>query len=236
MGISLIIGDCGSGKSVEGARMCAKYMKKGYKVYSNLYLQGAYKFDLSDLMNYDFGENSVLFIDEAASHGLGSRGSMYKNTITTNIVEFMTMYRHYKVKEIIIVSPSFADVIPVVRDNATNIIVVKKSIFNLLGFNKIRRIWKKVDIKEGEPKMVYDFIFLSTRLHFRQHIFKLYDSYTRKELNKKEFIAWYQEDINNVVNEENEEKLSLIEKIFKKKYKVDKEVIEDIEEDRISEV
>ena len=110
MGISLIIGDCGSGKSVEGARMCAKYMKKGYKVYSNLYLQGAYKFDLSDLMNYDFGENSVLFIDEAASHGLGSRGSMYKNTITTNIVEFMTMYRHYKVKEIIIVSPSFADV------------------------------------------------------------------------------------------------------------------------------
>lgn len=190
MGISLIIGDCGSGKSVHGAKMCVNYMKKGYNVYSNLYLQGAKKFELTDLMNYDFGEDSVIFIDEAASHGLGSRGSMYKNSITTNIVEFMTMYRHYRVKEIIVVSPSFSDVIPVVRDNATNIIVVKKSIFNLLGFNKTKRIWKYVDIKEGEPKMSYDFVFLSTRLHYRKNIFKYYDSYTRRDLNVKEFEEW----------------------------------------------
>lgn len=190
MGISLIIGDCGSGKSVQGAKICVDYMKKGFTVYSNLYLQGAKKIELTDLMEYELGENAVLFLDEAASHGLGSRGSMYKNSTTQNIVEFMTMYRHYKIKEIIIVSPSFSDVIPVIRDNATNIIVVKKSIFNLFGFNKTKKIWKKVDIKEGEPKMVYDFLFMSTRLHYRKHIFKYYDSYTRKELKEKEFENW----------------------------------------------
>ncbi len=190
MGISLIIGDCGAGKSVQGAKMCIKYLNKGYNVYSNLYLQGAKKLELTDLMQYEFGENAVIFIDEAASHGLGSRGSMYKNSITSNIVEFMTMYRHYKVKEIIIVSPSFNDVIPVVRDNATNIIVVKKSIFNILGFNKTKNILKYVSIKEGEPKMVFDFVPFSTRLHYRRNVFKYYDSYTRKDLQEKVFEYW----------------------------------------------
>lgn len=190
MGVNLIIGDCGAGKSVQGVLFCNQLIKKGYKVYSNLYFKGAYQFELDDIMNYDFGPDSVIFFDEAASHGLGSRGSMYKSSVTKNVVEFFTMYRHYDVREIFVVSPSFSDVIPVVRDNATNIFVVKKSIFNLLGFNKYKRIHKYLDIKEGEPQMHYDFVPFSTRFSFRKSAFEMFDSYTKKPLEKKEFKLW----------------------------------------------
>lgn len=190
MSVNLIIGDCGSGKSLQGALFCKKLMSQGFKVYSNLYLKGGYKLELDDLMNYDLGSDSVIFFDEAASHGLGSRGSMYKKSITSDIVEFFTMYRHYNVKEIFVVSPSFADVIPVIRDNATNIFVTKKSIFNLIGLNKYKRIRKFLDIKEGEPKMSYDFIPFSTRFSLRKNAYEMYDTYTKKELDKKEFDMW----------------------------------------------
>lgn len=190
MGVNLIIGDCGSGKSLQGALFCKKYIDKGFKVYSNLYLKGAYKLELKDLMKYDLGEDCIIFIDEAVSHGLGSRGNMYKDSITKDVVEFFTMYRHYKVKEIFVVSPSFSDVIPVVRDNSNNIYVTKKSIFNLIGLNKYKQIRKFLDIKEGEPKMSYDFIPFSTRFNFRKPAYDMYDTYIKKELAEKEFELW----------------------------------------------
>ena len=209
MGVNMIIGDCGSGKSLQGALFCKKYIDKGYKVYSNLYLKGAYKIELSDLMQYDLGENCILFIDEAVSHGLGSRGNMYKKTVTSQIVEFFTMYRHYKVKEIFVVSPSFSDIIPVIRDNATNIYVTKKSIFNLIGLNKFKRIHKYLDIKEGEPQMSYDFIPFSTRFNFRFKAYEMYDTYTKKELDFKEFEKWDCDiELNNDKEVVTEEKVS----------------------------
>lgn len=190
MGVNLIIGDCGSGKSLQGALFCREYIKKGFRVYSNLFLDGAYKLDLDDLMINDLGEDCIIFFDEAASHGLGSRGNMYKKSITSYIVEFFTMYRHYKVKEIYVVSPSFSDVIPVIRDNATNIYVTKKSIFNLIGLNKYKRIHKYLDIKEGEPQMSYDFIPFSTRFCFRKPAYNMYNTYTKKILKEKDFEKW----------------------------------------------
>lgn len=206
MGVTLIIGDCGSGKSLQGALICKKYIDKDYKVYSNMFLKGAYKLSLDDLLKYELGEDSIVYLDEAVSHGLGSRGNMYKESNKKNIVEFFTMYRHYKVKEIIVVSPSFSDVIPIVRDNATTILVVKKSIFNLFGLNKTKKIFKYVDIKEGVPQMVYDFRPLSTRFHFRKSAYELYDTFSRKELEEKEFEEWYHED-------------DLVEEIYKNREK-----------------
>ena len=190
MGITLIIGDCGSGKSLQGALFCAEHMRKGRTVYANLFLKGAKELKLEDLLEFDLGENSVVYIDEAVSSGLGSRGNQYKKSYTTNLIEFFTMYRHYDVKEIIIVSPSFSDVLPIIRDNATEIIFCKKSIFNLLGFNKFCRIHKYLSIKEGEPSAKFDFIPFSTKFYKRKPAYELYDSFVKKDLPAKEWKDW----------------------------------------------
>lgn len=162
--IEVFIGDRGSGKSSLAISLALKYMKKGKPVYSNLFLKGAYKLDLSDLMSYELKENAVIVIDEASTYGLGSRGTLYKKNTTDNIIEFFTMHRHYKVAHIFVISPSFTDVLPIVRDNANKIYAVKPSIMNKLGFNKYKLIGKKLDIVENCPTLIYDWIPLSTVL------------------------------------------------------------------------
>lgn len=190
MGIKLIIGDCGSGKSLQGALFCAEHMKKGRTVYSNMFLKGAKKLNLDDLLKYDLGEDSVVYIDEAVSSGLGSRGTMYKKNTKDNLVEFFTMYRHYHVAEIIVVSPSFSDVLPFIRDNANEIILCKRSIFNFIGLNKYVRIHKYFSIKEGEPSVKFDFIPFSTKYYRRKRAYEMYDSFVKKDLEFKDWEEW----------------------------------------------
>lgn len=191
--VELVIGDCGSGKTTQATLYAVKYMKKNYPVYSNMFIKGAFKLDLSDLMQYELGEDAVVIIDEAASHGLNSRGTAYKESNKQNIIEFFTMYRHYLVKHVIVISPSFQDVIPIVRSRADIITCTKRSLFNFVGFNKTKRIAKKIDIdKQGgtEPREVYFWQLLSTRLWWRKSAFKIFNSFSRKELKDKEFEVW----------------------------------------------
>lgn len=190
MGIRLIIGNCGSGKSLQGALFCAEHMRKGRRVYSNMYLRGAYKLELDDLLNFDLGEDAVVYLDEAVSTGLGSRGTMYKKNTKDNIIEFMTMWRHYKVKDIIVVSPSFNDVLPIIRDNAEEIIFCKKSILNLIGLNKYKRISRHLTISEGQPSMRYEFVPFSTKYYRRKPAYELFDSFVKKDLPDKNWERW----------------------------------------------
>jgi hypothetical protein len=108
------------------------------------------------------------------------------------------MHNHYKVKEIIVVSPGFKDMLPVVRENADTIICVKRSILNKLGFNKTRMIGTKIDITKGdknggngsEPTKVYYWLPFSTRYTWRRPAYDMFDTYTRRPLKKKEFLDW----------------------------------------------
>lgn len=190
MSINMIIGDCGAGKSSLAYSFVLPLIKKNVPVFSNLYCDGAFRFDLNELMVYDFPENSVLILDESASFGLGSRGNLYKKNITDNIVEFFTMYRHYKIRDIYVISPSFDDVLPIIRDNATSIFCVKTSCLNKFHFNKYKMIKKRCDIIDGSIKMVYEWIPFSTRFKSRKKAYKIFDSFTRKELLSKDWVLW----------------------------------------------
>ena len=230
MGIRLIIGNCGSGKSLQGALFCAEHMKAGRKVYSNMYLRGAYKLKLEDLLKYEMEEDAVVYIDEAVSTGLGSRGELYKKNSKINVIEFMTMWRHYKVKDIIVVSPSFNDVLPIIRDNAEDIIFCRNSIFNLIGLNKFRRIHRYLTISDGQPIMKYEFIPFSTKYYRRKPAYTLFDSFVKKDLEQKEWERWdkLRDGINFDLLDE-AKPFSLFDKI--KNFKKDRSIYpEDIEQ------
>lgn len=177
--VELVIGDCGSGKSAYCVTQALKYLKAGYPVFSNVPISGCYKIDIENF-GMALPSKSVIIFDEAATYGLASRGNSYKDSNKPNVINFFTMYRHYQVEKMFIISPSFQDVIPIVRSRIDRLTVVKKSIFNVFGFGCTRQIGKKIDISasEGEPKEVYKWIPLSLRYHYRKHSFNTYDSYS----------------------------------------------------------
>lgn len=208
--VEFIIGDCRVGKSNYACAQAQKFIKKGYRVYCNFHMLGTYRFDINDLMVYDFEEGAVMVFDEIASCGLASRGDSYKNSNTPNVIEFFTTYGHYKFEKIIIISPSFQDCIPVVRSRVTGVTVCKKPIITTLllkPLNFILKLFKKNPIKftlqkyiskhidivnkdGGAPEEVYKWIFLKRTYTFQNKWFKYFDSFTQKNLFKKDWIMW----------------------------------------------
>lgn len=209
--LDFIIGDCGSGKSTLACAYAQKYIRKGYNVYCNFYIEGCRKFTVEDLMTFDFGVGAVIIFDEIASNGLASRGETYKKSNSEKVIEFFTTYRHYKVEHIIIISPSFQDCIPVVRSRVSNITVCKTPvILNLLLLpvnipllmqqkNPIKitlkkQILKKIDIigekKTGEPKEIYYWNTLYRGYTIQNFWYKYFDSFTQKSLYQKDWEYW----------------------------------------------
>lgn len=207
--IDFIIGDCGSGKTTFAVSQCQKYLKKGYPVYSNVPILGCRKLVIDDLMVHDLEENAVIIFDEAATYGLASRGTSYKDSNKPSVIEFFTMYRHYKIKHIFIISPSFQDVIPVVRSRVNKVTVVKKPFFIslfLLPFNLIRIIFKLEPINIGlvkyikkklivpklkdtvnEPSETFISIPITRKYFIQNKYYKFFDSYSKKDLQFKDW-------------------------------------------------
>lgn len=234
----LLIGDCGSGKSTYGAKLLIDYKKKGYPVYSNIYVEGTRKFDIDDFMTFDFGPGAVVLFDEAATYGLASRGDSYKKSNTAKIIEFFTMYRHYDFQHIIIISPSFQDVIPVVRSRVKNITVVETASFlsfllfpvnfilylfrkSPIKFGSLRYVFKRIDVigdnKRGsasEPKEVYNWIPFRRKYFLMNPYFKYFNSYSRKDLPGKAWEVWG--DVKLIKKKKN--KYIRLYKIIVKKY------------------
>lgn len=199
--ITIIIGNQRTGKSCLAALKAQKYLKKGHPVFSNLPIKGCYEFTLQDIMHYDFcmanhsdrfKKNPVLVIDEGATYGLGSRGNMYKKNTTQELVEFFTMHGHYHIQEVVIVSPNFEDVIPSVRDNATDVIVVKRGLLSLFGLISYRHIIRSYDIDNLSNQLVYKYMWKpwSTWWFRRSRAYDLFDSWVGKDLETKVWHKW----------------------------------------------
>lgn len=216
--VDFYIGQCGSGKSTLACKTLLGYKKKGYNIYSNTYMKGAYKFDISDLMSYDFGEYAVLWIDEGAVSGLASRGQSYKKSNTDNVIEFFQKYRHHKVEKIIITCPDFDDVIPVTRNRADKIIYIQRSRFfnfilllpnlilkrifhkSTIDFSSCKFCGQKTDInsdkkKGGKLEKFQYWIPLKRKWFLLNPYRKYFKSFAPRELPKKNWTTWETENI-----------------------------------------
>lgn len=210
--LDFVIGDCGSGKSTYASKLAQKYLKKGYPVYSTTFIRGCRILKIDDLMSYDLEENAVVILDEATSQGLGTRGNTYKKNSTGNVNEFFTMCRHYKVRKIIVISPSFQDVLPVIRSRVKYVSVCKLPlIFStlLLPFNILLVLFKfypikitlvkfvgkkiiipKNDTGASEPIESFQWIPLK-RKYFIQNLYRpFFDSFCQKSLLKNHWEVY----------------------------------------------
>lgn len=212
--VDYIIGDCGSGKTTYAVSQACKYLRQGHTVYSNIFIPGCFQFDLDDFMKYQLDEDCIIIIDEGATNGLASRGDLHKNSNKPNIVEGFTMYRHYKIKKIIVISPSFQDCIPIVRARVSTISVCKSPVITsllLLPINIVLKLNGFVPIKvtlvkfvnkkivipksndnnsQSEPIESYFWNIFKRKYVLCNKYYDNFDSYSKKKLIKKIFKRW----------------------------------------------
>lgn len=165
----------------------SKYLKRRIPVYSNVPITGAFKLDpKTDIGSYMI-EDAKVIIDEA---GIEYNNRNYKS-FPQEAIYFYKYHRHYKVS-VDVFSQSYEDMDVTLRRLAQNFYVVRRS---LVPFCVVAiRIRRKVGVDEM-TKQITDLYsmglpVLDTKRIFSPPLWKLFNSYSRKELPEKKWERW----------------------------------------------
>ena len=162
-------------------------LKRRQPVYSNVPITGAYALD----PKYDVGKfmmvNGKVIIDEA--------GIEYNNRKTkefpSEAIYWYKYHRHYQCS-VDVFSQSHEDMDITLRRLAQNYFVVKKSIFPF--FVVCKRIKRKIGIDDNTHQIIDKYYFglpvLSSKWVFAPPLWKLFNSFSRKELPEKDWPVW----------------------------------------------
>ena len=165
----------------------SKYLKRRIDVYSNVPITGAYQLDPKTDIGVHMIENAKIIIDEA---GIEYNNRSFK-TFPPEAIYFYKYHRHYKTS-VDVFSQSFDDMDITLRRLAQNFYVVRKS---LIPFCVVaRKIKRKIGVDE-QTHQIMDLYSMGTPIFDTKRIFapalwKLFNSYSRKELPKKEWPVW----------------------------------------------
>lgn len=148
--IIAITGMPGSGKSYALVQRAYKALKEGRNVYSNFPIKGVNRFNLDDLCNYAFPENSVIIIDEAG-RWFNSRNW---GSLPPEVFDIFTMHRHLRCDMYIGVQ-SFARIDKSLREVVELTYWAKK--MPLLPFHRYEGFYdlEKVGSMRKEPDVKY---------------------------------------------------------------------------------
>ena len=165
----------------------SKYLKRRIPVYSNVPITGAYRLDAKTDIGFFMIENAKIIIDEA---GIEYNNRNFKSFPPESIY-FYKYHRHYQTS-VDVFSQSYEDMDITLRRLAQNFYVVRKS---LIPFCVVaRRIRRKVGVDE-HTKQIADLYamglpVLDTKRIFAPSLWKLFNSYSRKELQEKDWPVW----------------------------------------------
>lgn len=132
----MIFGKKGSGKTTYIAKMSQKYIKKGYKVYSNVAIPGTLLYDPSDIGLNTFEPDSIVFCDEI---GLIWNNRDFKN-FQRYVREWFKYQRQYKIC-MYAFSQAF-DIDKQLRDLTDQIYIISR----LGKFSLLRPVRKKIGV------------------------------------------------------------------------------------------
>ena len=165
----------------------SRYLKRRIDVFSNVPITGAYQLNAKEDIGHFMIEDAKIIIDEA---GIEYNNRNYK-TFSQEAIYFYKYHRHYKTS-VDIFSQSYEDMDVTLRRLAQNFYVVRRS---LVPFCVVaRRIRRKVGVDE-HTKQIMDLYamgvpIIDTRRIFAPSLWKLFNSYSRKELPKKNWPVW----------------------------------------------
>lgn len=183
--LSIYFGVPGSGKTTFAAWLAKHDMKKGKKVWSNVPITGTLKFDpQTDIGKYMISDGRVI-IDEA---GLEYNNRNFKKFSDEQNC-FYKYHRHYQLN-IDVFSQGYDDMDKKLRILAQKLYVVKKSLFPFFIVRK--EISKRVGINDMTKEIIDEYFFVpfGSRWIFSPLLWKLFNTYSRKELPEKQWQPW----------------------------------------------
>lgn len=131
--LTMVFGKKGAGKTTLLTKYAIKYLKMGYKVFSNVEIFGCYKFDPDEFGFVQFPPNSVILIDECS---LIWDNRAYKS-FKPEVARYLRLMRHYK--NIVIMFSQTFDVDKKIRDLCDQMYLAT----NIFGFISVARKIKK---------------------------------------------------------------------------------------------
>lgn len=170
-----------------GLLLKSRYFKRRIDVYSNVPISGAYQLDARNDIGRFMIEDAKVIIDEA---GIEYNNRNFKS-FPQEAIYFYKYHRHYKVS-VDVFSQSYDDMDVTLRRLAQNFYVVRKS---LVPFCIVaRRIRRKIGVDEHTQQIADLYArglpILDTRRIFSPPLWKLFNSYSRKELPQKQWTVW----------------------------------------------
>lgn len=167
--------------------LASRFFKRSVPVYSNVPITGAYALDPQQDIGKVMISDGKVIIDEA---GIEYNNRNFK-TFGQDAIYWYKYHRHYECS-VDVFSQSYEDMDITLRRLAQNYYVVKKSL--LPFFIVCKRIRRKVGIDEHTHQIIdkyyFGFPFLDSKWVFSPPLWKLFNSYSRKELPAKTWDIW----------------------------------------------
>lgn len=170
-----------------GKLLSSGLLKRAIPVYSNVPITGALQLDPQrDIGKYMMVGGKVI-IDEA---GIEYNNRNFK-AFPPDAIYWYKYHRHYQCS-VDVFSQSYEDMDITLRRLAQNYYVVKKSL--LPYFVVCKRIRRKVGIDENTHQIIDHYYFglpiLGTKWIFTPPLWKLFNSFSRRELPEKAWSTW----------------------------------------------
>lgn len=144
----------GGGKTTLASNLVRTIMhegeKTGKRIFSNVPIIGAYRFDIEDLGKYEF-KDCILIIDEAGAK-LSNRN--WQHNLNMEQITTLKLHRHLNI-DIWLFSQSYGDVDNKFRELTTGLYMLKKSKFIPFKVNA-NAIVKQVDLIGGSIVEFYE--------------------------------------------------------------------------------
>lgn len=167
--------------------LASRFFKRASPVYSNVPITGALELDPQKDIGKVMIVNGKVIIDEA---GIEYNNRNFKS-FPPDAVYWYKYHRHYECS-VDVFSQSYEDMDITLRRLAQNYYVVKKSL--LPYFVVCKRIRRKVGIDDMTHQIIDKYYFglplLDSKHVFSPPLWKLFNSYSRKELPEKAWEVW----------------------------------------------
>lgn len=162
-------------------------LKKNLHVWSNVPITGSFSLDPKEDIGKYMMVNGKVIIDEA---GIEYNNRNFKQ-FPPEAVYWYKYHRHYQCS-VDVFSQSYEDMDITLRRLAQNYFVVKKSLIPY--FVVCKRIKRKVGIDDNTHQIIDKYYFglpiISSKWIFAPPLWKLFNSFSRKELPEKDWPVW----------------------------------------------
>lgn len=167
--------------------LASRFFKRASAVYSNVPITGALELDPQKDIGKFMIVNGKVIIDEA---GIEYNNRNFKS-FPPDAVYWYKYHRHYECS-VDVFSQSYEDMDITLRRLAQNYYVVKQSL--LPYFVVCKRIRRKVGIDDMTHQIIDKYYFglplLDSKHVFSPPLWKLFNSYSRRELPEKDWSVW----------------------------------------------